>query len=206
MDRTKYLSLEEVKHLRTVSEALALRDLEHGRTKSIVRWMLVDMALGTGLRGCELRRIKVADLDLKRGILAVQRGKKKRARVESLNLGPDLVKHLRDYLDWRRLADIESEYLFTSVRGPLSICGIRAMWKTALVHAGLTKVNELGQTVAAYSIHCARHTVGTHLLKKTHNLRQVQKQLGHEDPAITAKFYADVSDDDMRAGMDNLYG
>jgi site-specific recombinase XerD len=29
------------------------------------------------------------------------------------------------------------------------------------------------------SIHCARHSMALHPLKKTRNLRQIQKQLGH---------------------------
>ncbi|MFC1562560.1 tyrosine-type recombinase/integrase [candidate division KSB1 bacterium] len=44
-----------------------------------------------------------------------------------------------------------------------------------------------------YSIHSTRHTMGFLLLKKTKNLRLVQKQLRHSSPQITAAFYADVA-------------
>lgn len=44
-----------------------------------------------------------------------------------------------------------------------------------------------------------------HLLKKTGNLRQVQKQLGHASPATTANMYADISFEDMRNGITGLY-
>jgi site-specific recombinase XerC len=47
--------------------------------------------------------------------------------------------------------------------------------------------------------------MGFHLLKKTGNLRQVQKQLGHSSPAVTANIYADVSFEDMREGVNGLY-
>jgi integrase len=43
-------------------------------------------------------------------------------------------------------------------------------------------------------------------LRKPRNLRQVQKQLGHASPATTANLYADVSFEDMRAGVTGLYG
>ena len=33
----------------------------------------------------------------------------------------------------------------------------------------------------------------------------VQKQLGHHSPTITANMYADISFEDMRAGVDGLY-
>ena len=38
-------------------------------------------------------------------------------------------------------------------------------------------------------IHDLRHTTGMRTLRKTGNLRVVQKILGHTDIAITAKFY-----------------
>jgi site-specific recombinase XerC len=49
-------------------------------------------------------------------------------------------------------------------------------------------------------------TIAVHLLKKTNNLRQVQKQLGHSTPAVTANMYADVSFSDMQSGLTGLYG
>jgi len=70
------------------------------------------------------------------------------------------------------------------------------VWKTAVKRAGLPK--EL-------SIHSARHTLAVHLLRKTGNLRQVQKQLGHASPATTANLYADVSFEDMQAGVTGVY-
>ena len=43
------------------------------------------------------------------------------------------------------------------------------------------------------AIHSARHTIAVALLRKTGNLRQVQKQLGHASPATTANMYADIN-------------
>ena len=74
--------------------------------------------------------------------------------------------------------------------------GLQQMWKAAVERAGLPE--EL-------SIHSARHTLATHLLKKTGNLRQVQKQLGHASPATTANMYADISFEDMQDGVTDLY-
>ena len=55
------------------------------------------------------------------------------------------------------------------------------------------------------SIHSARHSLAVHLLKKTSNLRHVQKQLGHASPATTANMYADISFEDMQNGVAGLY-
>ena len=73
---------------------------------------------------------------------------------------------------------------------------LQQMWKAAIERAGLPE--EL-------SIHSARHTLATHLLKKTGNLRQVQKQLGHASPATTANMYADIAFEDMQNGVNGLY-
>ncbi|MBC8868339.1 MAG: tyrosine-type recombinase/integrase [Planctomycetes bacterium] len=55
------------------------------------------------------------------------------------------------------------------------------------------------------SIHSARHTVAVHLLRKTRNLRHVQKQLGHASPTTTANLYADIPFEEMQAGVQRLY-
>ncbi len=57
----------------------------------------------------------------------------------------------------------------------------------------------------ALAIHSARHTVAVHLLRKTSNLRMVQKQLGHASSATTANWYADVRFEDMQEGLAGLY-
>ena len=78
----------------------------------------------------------------------------------------------------------------------LTMYGLQQIWKFAVKRAGLPK--EL-------SIHSARHSMAVHLLKKTGNLRQVQKQLGHASPATTANMYADISFEDMQNGVTGLY-
>ena len=116
--------------------------------------------------------------------------------------------HLRDFLTWRacRVADMDGAFrtglaatkgpLFVGCRGPLTAQGLQRIWKAAVRRAGLP---------AELSIHSARHTLAVHLLRKTGNLRQVQKQLGHSSPATTANMYADVSFEDMQTGVTGLY-
>ena len=55
------------------------------------------------------------------------------------------------------------------------------------------------------SIHSARHTVAVHLLRKTNNLRMVQKQLGRASPATTVNLYADMRFENMQEGLTGLY-
>jgi integrase len=51
-------------------------------------------------------------------------------------------------------------------------------------------------------IHDLRHTTGSRTLRKTGNLKVTQELLGHSDIAITAKFYANVMIEDVRAAME----
>jgi integrase len=209
IDRTKYLSVEEVKQLRTVAEARAIVDLRAGRVGGVLGWMVTDLALSTGLRVSEIAAVNVEDVDLKRGCMTVTRLKRRKPVRETLAIGRELADHLKDYLTWRacRIADMDRQYrmdlsatkgpLFVGERGPLTAQGLQRIWKRAINRASLPK--EL-------SIHSARHTIAVHLLKKTGNLRQVQKQLGHSSPATTANMYADVTFEDMQQGVTALYG
>lgn len=191
IDRTKYMDANEVKQLRTVCEAKAIVDLRKGRITGPLAWMVVDLALATGLRVSELAAIQVKDIDLKRGFIKVQRRKRKKKVVDSLAISPELIKHIKEHLDRRTTGK-----LFVGERGPLTRFGLQQIWKSAVKRACLPK--EL-------SIHSARHSMAVHLLKKTGNLRQVQKQLGHASPATTANMYADISFEDMQAGVTDLY-
>ena len=199
MDRTKYMDELEVRLLRAMTENRAVRDLKTGRIGGVLAWAVVDTALSTGLRVSEMAALKVGDVDLKRSCLKVARLKRKKPVTETIMLSPEFAEHLAEFIAWKTTLDQptgKGDALFVGKRGPLTAQGLQQIWKRAIRRAELPK--EL-------SIHCARHTLATHLLAKTGNLRMVQKQLGHASPTTTANMYADVSDTDMAAGMTGLY-
>ena len=193
IDRAKYMDTDEIRQLRTVTEATAIVDLRVGRVTGPLAWMVVDLALSTGLRVSEMAALKIADVDFRRGALKVARLKRKKTSTELLAIGRDLAEHLKSYLEW---TGRKKGPLFVGQRGPITYRGLQQIWKAAVKRAGLPK--EL-------SIHSARHSIAVHLLKKTGNLRQVQKQLGHASPATTANMYADISFEDMQEGLNGLY-
>lgn len=51
-------------------------------------------------------------------------------------------------------------------------------------------------------LHDLRHTTGMRTLRRTGNLKLVQKLLGHSDVGTTSKFYTDATLEDLRAGME----
>ncbi len=199
IDRTKYLSAEEVTQLQKSTEGRALIDLRDGRTTWVVYWALVDTALSTGLRVSELARLDVGDLDLRRGSLAAWRHKRRKEVQETIAIGKPLRGHLKEFLAWKKSVGQSVEQdapLWMGKRGRLSKRGLQHIWRSAIEAAGLP--TEL-------SIHAARHALAVHLLKATSNLRMVQKQLGHASPVTTANMYADVTFEDMQQGLGQLY-
>ena len=83
IDRKKYMDMEEVNQLRTVTEAGAIVDLKKGRVKGPLAWMVIDLALSTGLRVSEMAALKIKDLDIKRGAISVIRLKRKKKTKET---------------------------------------------------------------------------------------------------------------------------
>ena len=69
IDRSRYMNDQEVRQLRTVTEAKAIVDLKKGRIGGILAWMVLDLALSTGLRVSEIVALKIKDVDIKRGAL-----------------------------------------------------------------------------------------------------------------------------------------
>ena len=189
MDRQKYLDQREVKILRAVTESRSIKDMEAGRGGGVLRWMVVDTAMSTGLRVAEFAALRCGDVNLSRSCLTVTRSKRKIRKPETMAIGTDFAEHLREFMEWKSRVGQptgETDSLFMGERGPLSAQGLQQIWKRAIRDAGLP--SEL-------SIHSARHTVAVHLLRKTRSLRQVQKQLGHASPATTGIADVFVSED-----------
>jgi integrase len=75
---------------------------------------------------------------------------------------------------------------------PITISGLQSEWGRAKIDAAIEN----------YKFHDNRHTRATTLLRKTGNLKMVQKLLGHSRIETTAR-YAHVTDDDLLQALDN---
>lgn len=190
MTRDKYLSDAEIKQLKKICIDRAIADRARDRINGPKTWMAVDLALSTGLRVSELAKLTVEDIDWVNNAISVLRRKKRRAKPvrEWLPIPGKLREHLKDYL-----GDRTSGHIVLGQRGGLSSFGWQKVWLAAVRRAGIRPL----------SIHKARHTVGTRLYASTHDLRLVQIQLGHTDPATTA-IYASVSFEDQARGVEKM--
>ena len=189
----KFLTSDEVNKLRRVVGDAATLARARGTQAAVRDQLIIELALGTGLRVSELASLKVEDLFLKKGqnSLYVRRGKGGKDRVVQFSAG--LKNLIRDYLDYRKT---DSHYVFPSQRNPrMTPSAIQQTFKRWAAKAGLPK---------RYSIHCLRHTYATRLHKASgYNLRLVQKQLGHSSISTT-QVYADVLDEDVTKALANL--
>lgn len=191
--REKYMDEIEVKLLRSEAQARALRDQRAKRVGGVHGWMVVDLAMSTGLRVSELVKIQIQDIDFERKFIYIERAKRKKKTREVFGVSDELLEHLAEYIEW---TGRKKGPLLVGARGQLTVQGLQQLWKVAVKRAGLR--NPL-------SIHGARHTIAVHVLKKTKNLRLVQKLLGHSSPNTTAAFYADVPFAEMRDALNGIY-
>lgn len=74
-------------------------------------------------------------------------------------------------------------------RYPVSYEGMKTAWRRKRVKVGAGDMR----------FHDNRHTAASRLIRRTGNLKAAQKLLGHADISTTARFYAHVDMDDLRA-------
>ena len=187
IDREKILDHEEREKLIKTSRDKAELDLLHGRETWVKRYMLIDLALFTGLRVAEITYLTIGDFDIKAKdpYLIVRKGK--RGKKRDVYLDKELVKHIKAFINWKKKTmreEVEGDSpLFTGREG--KHCAVITLMKS------FKRTIEDSNLPLHFSIHSARHTYATFLLHATNNLRYVQKQLGHSKISMTA-LYADV--------------
>lgn len=182
-----FLSKKERQQLMKICREHAELDLLKGRQTWLVRFMLIDLALYSGLRVAEMAALKIGDLIFQDIVpyIVVRHGKGDKKRT--VYVDQKLVKHLKEFIAYKSKGlkqSIDKESPLFSGRDGKHSPPITLMksFKQAIEVAGLPN---------RYSIHKARHTYATYLLHDTGNLRYVMQQLGHSDMSMTA-LYANI--------------
>ena len=192
-----YLTRKQRRQLMKACKERAEVDLFHGRKTWPVRYMLVDLALFTGLRVSEIAKLKIGDIDLSNkddAYLIVRDGKGQKKRT--VYFDTDLVKHLLWFFDYKKKTLQEP----TDEGAPL-FHATRKSGKDYPHSPTITFMKSFDRAVEAaglpshFTIHNARHTYATHLLKDSGNLSYVQQQLGHSNMAMT-RIYAKILPED----------
>jgi integrase/recombinase XerD len=201
LEPSKFLTKEEAKKLLETARNRAEVVFAKRRKIPVRDYLIIDLALSTGLRVMEIAQLDCGDVFIRDAIssLLVRNGKCGKRRL--VRFSDPLKEHLDEYLSWKQ--DIgestgpSDPLLLSSNTGRhLTTRAIEKVFKRTAVKAGLP---------AHYSIHCLRHTYACQLYKASgYNLRLVQKQLGHSS-IHTTEVYADVMEPDIQDALRELY-
>jgi len=151
----------------------------------------LSVAYGSGLRAGEVSVLKVSDIDSKRMLLRIERGKGGRYRNAMLPEG--LLVLLREW--WRagrQHGVMQADgWLFPgqNVTVPIS---------TRQLHRIVVQAAEAADIAKRVGPHTLRHSFATHLLEDGVDIRVIQALLGHAKLDTTA-FYTKVATKTMRA-------
>lgn len=182
-----FLSRKERQQLIKTCREHSELDLLKGRQTWPIRYMLIDLALYSGLRVAEMAALNVSDLILEEPdpYLIVRHGKGNKKRI--VYIDQKLCKHLKDFLVYKAKSLKQSldgqSPLFSGWHGQHS--------PPITLMKSFKKAIEVADLPSRYSIHKARHTYATYLLHDTGNMRYVMQQLGHSDISMTA-LYANI--------------
>lgn len=185
------LTLDEIASLKTHAAQGYTRD-----------WMIISLALGTGLRNSELVNLTIEIIrpyDEITNIIDLPGYIAKGSQPRQIPLREDLRESLKNFMTWKwdRGEHIDPEaWLFVSkyTRRPLSPRDFQRMLRTLSLQA-------IGRPVHP---HVLRHTFATNLLKAS-NMRIVQKVLGHKNISTT-QIYTHPSNDEISNAINQLPG
>ena len=164
----EHLTPDEVERLITSANALG----RHGRRDAT----LILLAFRHGLRVSELVALRWDMVDLKQGLLHVNRLKNGTASTHPIR-GPEIRALRRLQRD-----DSDSPYLFVTERGgPLTTATVRKIVARAGEHA------KIGLPIHP---HMLRHATGYYLANKGMDTRAIQSYMGHKNIQHTVRYTA----------------
>jgi site-specific recombinase XerD len=134
-------------------------------------------AYASGVRVSELCALRPEHILSDRGQIRVEQGKGAKDRYTVLS--PRLLEQLRLY--WREEQPVGG-WLFPSrwkPGHPLTVCGVQVVYRRAAQLAGVPGNG---------GIHSLRHSFATHLLEANVPLTVIQRLLGHNNLATTARY------------------
>ena len=149
---------------------------------------MLSLSYGCGLRGGEVVRLKVGDIDREQQIIRIVQSKGKKDRL--VMLPDDMLTRLRQWWPERTCRydgdkPLRERYIFPGKGGDghLSRRQYLRVFQATAEAAGIKK---------PVTLHTLRHSCATHLLEAGVDIRIIQALLGHSDLETTAR-YASVA-------------
>lgn len=184
----RVLSFEEVERLLAAPDLATPRGLLHSA--------MIHVMYASGLRVTELCTLKVADLDLERGMVRPLGKGGKRRLVPLADVAQALVVRYVARVRDAHPAALRCDALFLSPRGKAFTR--QGFWKLLKKYARVAGVR------AELSPHKLRHSFATHLLARGADLRAVQAMLGHADLGTT-EIYTRVAQEHVRRAYERAH-
>lgn len=150
-------------------------------------WAMVNFIMGTGARVGTLVDIKMGDIDLKNGKVFYRHTKNKKLQV--VNMPPQLVNVLREYIAKCRYDTTDEDYLFCNDEGGKTVRD--TLYSTYVRYAKARGVEKT-------TIHGLRHTFSREWYLNGGDVVQLSKVLGHSSITMSEHYmniYADSARD-----------
>lgn len=202
------LSLPSIRKKRKLPVVLSKQEITAmlNRPLQIRHRMLIAILYGCGLRVSEVRKLRVDDIDLQRGVLHVRQSKGRKDRY--VPLGDKLTWLLEKYLKSCR----QQTWLFTGYRGRKDETRFAATFDTQYgqrsIQWAVKRAARLAGITKNINVHSLRHTYATHLLEDGTNILAIRELLGHACIKTTMIYLhvAQVDNRHRRSPLDSLSG
>jgi len=169
----------------TDDEVKRLLSVPNKRYRTGLRnYLLMKVAVQTGMRVSELINLKRDDIDFMTGKTFIRQAKGQKDRITFIK------QETRDEIIrlWEMMS-ISSSYCFSTLEGSLLDTGyLRKTIKKYGTKSGITK---------RVYFHLLRHSALTKLYQETHDIRKIQEIAGHRDISTTM-IYTHISGEDIK--------
>lgn len=178
-------SLPSISHKSKLPSVLNASEVKQlfNACRSLKHRLLLGLCYGCGLRCGEVRNLRIADIDLERGMLHVRQGKGGKDRI--IPLGNMLKRGIKKYLETEKspgflFRDVKAYlqtkqrtgYLFEGINGQaIASRSVQSIMSTALKKTTIIKER--------VSLHTLRHSYATHLLEQGVSIIAIKELLGH---------------------------
>ena len=164
--------------------------------------LIISVALGTGLRLCEIVGLDVGDVYTATGTaktrVRIRREIAKRGTAGDVFVPDKLVPKLKRFWNYKRRREeilVPTAPLICAQSGQrLSKRRVQFLWRQWQVRAGLDRL---------YSFHALRHSAVTNVYRQTRDLFLAQRFARHASP-LTTTVYTHPGDDEMQIQLRRL--
>ncbi|MGB9892740.1 tyrosine-type recombinase/integrase [Thermodesulfovibrio yellowstonii] len=192
IDEATFKKIDKVKPLK--GETKRLRYLNQEEIQRLLShcdnylYSIVFTALNTGMRRGEILNLKWENIDLKNGLILLEKTKNGERREIPMN--ESLKTLFRQLYTQRRL---DTDYVFINPNTGTRLTEFKRSFATALKKAGIRD----------FTFHDLRHTFASQLVMAGVDLRTVQELLGHKTITMTLR-YAHLSEAHKREAVKAL--